>query len=123
MRKLGREEISRIRAMINLECLGVGPPEVWASRADKRLLDGYAMVASTLHVQPRGMNVDLLGDDDSHSFLKAGVPVLTIHSLTNDTWPILHSKRDTVAAIHPDDYYTSYRLAAAYLAYLDRMLE
>jgi hypothetical protein len=35
----------------------------------------------------------------------------------------LHSKRDNLSAISPDGYYTAYRLAAAYLAYLDTALE
>jgi hypothetical protein len=51
VRKLGRDEIHRIRAMINLECLGVGQPEVWLSRADPRLSRAYAAVAGMLHVQ------------------------------------------------------------------------
>jgi hypothetical protein len=121
--KLPREEIRRIHAMINLECLGVGPPEVWVSRADKRLLDAYSVVASILHVQPRGMNVDKVGDDDSHSFMRVGIPVLTIHSLTSETLHIIHRPSDKLDAIHAEDYYTAYRMAAAYLAYLDSTLE
>jgi hypothetical protein len=74
-------------------------------------------------METRGVNVDGPGDDDSHSFFNARVPVLTIHSLTHETLPILHNKRDTLAAIHADDYYTAYRLVAAYLAYLDNDLE
>jgi putative aminopeptidase FrvX len=121
--KLGRDEIHRIHAMINLECLGAGPPEVWLHRADPHLWRDYTAVAGLLHVPARVMNVDGAGDDDSHSFLSAGIPVLTIHSLTSETLHIIHSRRDTLAEIHPDDYYTSYRLAAAYLAYLDTALE
>jgi len=117
-----REEMRRIEAMINLECLGLGPPEVWESRADKRLLDAYAIVASFAHVEARGMNVDRVGDDDSHPFLNFGIPVLTIHSVTPKTWHILHHSSDNLSAIHADDYYASYRLAAAYLAYLDSAL-
>jgi len=121
--KLSRQDVHRIHAMINLECLGVGPPEVWVSRANKRLLDAYAVVASILHVPVAGMNVDRVGDDDSHSFLNYGVPVLTIHSLTRDTLRIIHHPSDKVDAIRPDDYYTAYRMAVAYLAYLDAVLE
>jgi Zn-dependent M28 family amino/carboxypeptidase len=121
--KLKREEIRRIHAMINLECLGLGPPEVWVSRANKRLLEAYAMVASVLHVEPRGMNVERVGDDDSHSFLRFGIPVLTIHSLTQATLRILHHPADNLSAIRPDDYYTAYHMAAAYLAFLDTALE
>ena len=117
------EDKGRIHAMINLECLGVGPPEVWASRANPRLLDAYLEVAGTLAVQKLGENVDNVGDDDSHPFLDARIPVLTIHSLTSDTLHLIHTRRDNLAAIHPGDYYTAYRLAAAYLAYLDTALE
>ena len=60
-----------------------------------------------------------MGDDDTHPFFSAQIPVISIHSLTQDTIRILHSERDRVDAIHFDDYYTSYKLAAYYLAYLD----
>lgn len=117
-------ERRRIRAMINLECLGLDAPKVWASRADPQLLDAYARVASELHVEARGLNVDGVGDDDSHPFLLAGVPVLTIYSLKrDDIHRILHTSRDNLAAIHPDDYYTAYRVAATYLAFLDSALD
>jgi hypothetical protein len=36
---------------------------------------------------------------------------------------LIHRPSDKVTAIHADDYYTTYRLAAAYLAYLDSELE
>jgi hypothetical protein len=109
--------------MINLECLGLTPPKVWASRADKRLLSAYAGVARSLDIEAVGLNVENVGDDDSHPFLSAKIPVLTIHSTTQETLPILHSKRDQLDAIRPDDYYAAYRLAAAYLAFLDGFLE
>ncbi len=42
--------------------------------------------------------------------------------MTQETWPILHSAKDTMSAVKIDDYYDSYRLIAAYLAYLDTYL-
>jgi aminopeptidase-like protein len=123
VKKLSPDELHRIHAMINLECLGLGPARVWASRADPALLDAYSKVASSLHLEALGMNVDGAGDDDSHPFLTAKVPVLTIHSLTHATLPILHNKRDNLTAINADDYYNSYRLVATYLAYLDGAIE
>jgi hypothetical protein len=121
--KLPGDEVRHIHSMINLECLGLGPPEIWVSRASPRLLKEYTVIASVLHIPMIGMNVDRIGDDDSHSFLDAGIPVLTIHSLTSQTLPIIHHASDKVSAIRPDDYYTAYRLAAAYLAYLDMAIE
>jgi len=120
---LPREERTNIRAMINLECLGLTPPEVWVSRADKRLLNAYASVTRSLGFAVIGANVDGVGDDDSHPFLNAGIPVLTIHSVTTETLHILHSPADNLQAIHPDYYYAAYRIAATYLAYLDGLLD
>jgi len=123
VKQLSTDEKSAMRAMINLECLGLTPPKIWASRADPHLLTLYAQVANSLNLGVQGVNVDRVGDDDSHPFLSAGIPVLTIHSLTTETLPILHSVRDNLKPIHDDYYYAAYRLAAAYLAFLDGALE
>ena len=112
-----------IHAMINLECLGLSTPKVWASRADKHLLEGYARVARALGMEPEGSNVDKVGDDDSRPFLDARIPVLTVHSITSQNLGVLHSVRDQVSAIDPDEYYAAYRLTAAYLTYLDSWVE
>ena len=60
-----------------------------------------------------------VGDDDTHPFLSAHIPVISIHSITQDIIRILHTPRDRIDAIHFDDYYAAYMLAAYYLAYLD----
>ncbi len=65
------------------------------------------------------MDVEKVGDDDSHPFLSAHMPVITLHSITPDTFRILHSAKDQLKAINPEDYYSTYRLASVYLAYLD----
>jgi len=49
--------------------------------------------------------------------------VISIHSVTQESLPILHSKRDNFDAIYFDDYYSTYRLVAYYLAYLDVKVE
>jgi Iap family predicted aminopeptidase len=123
VKKLSPDEKRSIHAMINLECLGTNPPKVWATRADKDLLRAYIRVARSLQLEPVASNVDKVGDDDSHSFKDAKIPVLTIHSLTTETFRLLHSPRDTVQAIHPDDYYISYRLATVLLSFLDTVVE
>ena len=69
------------------------------------------------------MDVDQVGDDDTHPFFSKHIPVISIHSITQETLPILHSNRDRVDAINLDDYYQTYKLAAYYLAYLDVKLE
>jgi Zn-dependent M28 family amino/carboxypeptidase len=123
VKKLSGEARTSIHAMLNLECLGMEPPKVWASRADKELLADYVQALSAIHMQPLVSNVDRVGDDDSHPFLNVRIPVLTMHSVTSSNFGLLHTSRDNLKAIHPADYYDSYRVAATFLAYLDSKLE
>jgi len=116
---LTKPQRAAIRAMINLECLGLASPKIWGSHADPRLLEAYARIASLLHIQPGSVNIDQVGDDDSHSFRDAKIPTLTIHSITQETFPILHTSRDNIGAIDVDQYYAAYRLTATLLAYVD----
>ena len=112
----------RIAGMVNLDSLGLGPTEVWATHADKILLDALAAVAAASKLPAEAMNVDEVGSADSESFASYHIPRITLHSVTQQTWPILHSSRDKLDAIKMKDYYDSYRLIAAYLAYLDDAL-
>lgn len=48
--------------------------------------------------------------------------MISIHSVTSETLPILHSKRDDIMAVQMDDYDAAYRLVVFYLAYLDNKL-
>ena len=63
-----------------------------------------------------------VGDDDTHPFRNSNIPVISIHSVTSETLPILHSKRDNILAVQMDDYHAAYRLVVFYLAYLDNKL-
>jgi Peptidase family M28 len=120
--RLKRPQLQGIRAMVNLECLGLTPTKVWADRADRLLLSDLVLIARHYQLDLHGVNVDRVGDDDTHPFLSRHVPVITIHSVTQETWHILHSRKDNLSAINFNDYYDSYRLVAAYLAYLDATL-
>jgi len=116
------EQRTRVEAMVNMDSLGLTPTKVWASHADKALLDALASVASANGLPLAAVNVEGLGTADSESFARYQIPHITLHSVTPETWPILHSVRDQLNAVNMKDYYDSYRLIAAYLAYLDGVL-
>lgn len=116
------EELGSIKAFINLECLGLTPPKVWAHRSTPLLTRQLLAVANATRIPLQGVDVDKVGDDDTHPFASRKVPVISIHSLTQETLNILHSNRDTVEAVHQRDYYDAYKLVAFYLAYLDGSL-
>jgi hypothetical protein len=112
----------RVEGMVNLDSLGLGPTEVWATHADKTLLDALALVAAASKLPVSAMNVDQVGSADSESFAPYHIPRITLHSVTQKTWPVLHSVRDKMDAIKMKEYYDSYHLIAGYLAYLDGAL-
>jgi Peptidase family M28 len=116
------EQRTRIEAMVNMDSLGLGPTEVWATHADKALLDALASVAAASQLPVSAMNVDKVGTADSESFARYHIPRLTLHSVTQGTLSILHSSRDQMGAVKMKDYYDSYHLIAEYLAYLDGVL-
>ena len=119
--QLGKEARRNIQAMVNLDSLGVSSTKMEVDRADKKLTTALASVAGSLKLPLGIVNVHRVGRSDSDSFQDSKIPAICIHSLTNDTWTILHSPRDQFSAIRLDDYYDTYLLVRAYLAYLDEL--
>jgi Iap family predicted aminopeptidase len=119
-----KEQVAATDAMVNMDTLGLAPTEVWTSHSDKNLIGALVYTAKLLKVSLSGENVEAVGSSDSAQFSERKIPSITIHSLTQKTWDakILHSSKDKISAIRLDDYYETYRLLAAYLAVLDRVL-
>ena len=113
------EERAQTDAMVNMDSLGLTPTKIWVSHSDPVLVSDLVAVARQFNLPVEGVNVEEVGSTDSESFAQKKIPHITIHSVTQDTLPILHSARDDFKAINAKDYYDSYRLIAAYLAYLD----
>jgi Peptidase family M28 len=120
---LSQNERAHIEAMVNMDSLGLTPTKVWASHADKALLDALDSVAAASKLPVSTMNVDNLGTTDSESFASYQIPRITLHSVTPQKMHILHSADDELSVIRMDDYYDSYHLIAEYLAYLDGVLK
>jgi hypothetical protein len=106
-----------------MDTLGLGPTEVWVSHSDKIMLEAMAQTAFDMKLAVAPMNVDDVGSTDSEPFAKYKIPRITIHSVTQETWPILHSTRDKLDVVKMNDYYDSYRLIAGYLTFLDSYLD
>jgi putative aminopeptidase FrvX len=116
-----KTEIAATDAMINMDTLGLAPTQVWASHSDRGLVGVLSYVAKQMNMPLSGANVDDIGSTDSVQFSKRKIRSITIHSLTQENWNqnILHTSKDRMSAIRLDDYYQTYRLIAAYLAFLD----
>lgn len=120
-RQMTKEQVAATDAMVNMDTLGLAPTEVWASHSDKHLMAALALVAKQLNLTVTGVNVEQVGTTDSEQFAERRIPSVTIHSLTQSAWNarILHTSKDRLSAMRLDDYYQTYRLVAAYIAFLD----
>ena len=121
--KMTNEQIANTTAMVNMDTLGLAPTEIWGSHANKGLNSAIAYVAKKLNIPISNFDVDQLNAyADSVSFERK-IPSITIHSVNLENWRahILHTSKDKYSAMHLDSYYESYRLIAAYIAFLDQV--
>jgi hypothetical protein len=114
--------LAQVRAMVNLDTLGLSDTKVWVHHADPELVKLLAASARALELPAAEVDVEKVGSSDSESFRERKIPAITIHSLTNNTLRILHSPADRIEALKMDEYYRSYRLILGYLAVLDQKL-
>jgi len=123
--RMTKEQVEATDAMVCMDSLGLAPTEVWTSHSDKQLVRALAYLARLMRAPISGEDVDKVGSTDSVQFSERKIPSITVHSLTQQTYDkgILHTSKDKLSEIRMDDYYQTYRLMAAYLAYLDPMSE
>jgi Zn-dependent M28 family amino/carboxypeptidase len=121
-RQMTKGQVATTDAMVNMDTLGLASSEVWASHSDKRLVGALAYIAKQLNLPLTAVNVDQVGSTDAEQFSERKIPRITIHSLSQETWNarILHTSKDKLSVMRLDDYYQTYRLLAAYLAFLDQ---
>jgi Zn-dependent M28 family amino/carboxypeptidase len=122
VKHMSREELGRTKAMVNLDTLGLSYTKIWVHQADKNLVKAMLVVSGSMKLPIGEVDVEAVGSTDSVSFADKHIPSITIHSLTQQTLHVLHSSEDRLQALHPDEYYDTYHLVQAYLAYLDVQL-
>jgi peptidase M28-like protein len=120
--RLSKEEVPLIKAMVNIDTVGLGPASVWLSSADKLLANAFLVIVNALNMPAIGMNIDGVGSTDSESFRVRKIPSITIHSVTRAKMAILHTGRDRINEVNLEEHYKTYRLVLAYLTFLDGQL-
>lgn len=120
--QMTKAQVAATDAMVNMDTLGLARTEVWASHSDPRLNQAIAGIAKALKVPVTGVDVEQVGTTDSVQFAERKIPSITIHSLDQKSWDarILHTSKDKLSAMNLDNYYETYRLIAAYVAFLDQ---
>ena len=122
VRSIPKADRGQIAAVIIMDSLGLTPTKCWVNGSTKELVDTAARVAGALKLDFRGVNVDRVGTTDSQPFKEAHIPVLCLHSVTQETWRVINGSRDVWSAVSWNDYYDSHRLVSALLRYFDETL-
>ncbi len=121
VKNLGGEK-AQVKAMIDVEGLGMGQTKVQMENSDRGLSGKMASIAKSLGIPVAGADTNIVGDSDAKSFSAAKIPVLSVHSLSGNAVRVPGTSNDNSTAVLPKDYYESYRLISAFLAYLDESL-
>lgn len=117
--RISKEQSVEYCAMVNIDSLGLGAPQVADNMSSKKLLDAAAALAKNMNM-PFGHASIAGADSDSSSFIAKKIPALTIHGMTNE-WPlILHSHKDQSSKINSTSVYLGYGLALALVYSIDK---
>lgn len=122
LRKLSKVERKQIAAVIVLDSLGLTATKCWVNGSTKELVTAAARVAAAMKLDFQGVNVERVGTTDSQVFFEQHIPVLTLHSVTQETWSVINGSRDVWSAVSWKDYYDTHKLVSALLRYLDTTL-
>ena len=98
------------------------PLKVWQTKSTPTLVDLFTQITTSIGSRPTAVNLDLVGDDDTRPFKDANIPVISLHSVSQDKFPVLHSKADNLDAVLTEELFQAYRTVAFYLTYLDTKL-
>jgi len=109
-----KEELDKYCAMVNIDSLGLGAPQVADNMATDKIKKLAVETASRMNME-LGHSL-VYGDSDSSSFAARKIPACTIHGLTNEYHSLLHTSRDTANKINPKSVYLGYRFALLMIA-------
>lgn len=115
---LGRTQLDRAEAMVNVDALGLSPTKVWSAHSDKDLVHSLIVMVYALKLSASQIDIAAAGATDSDPFAVHHIPQITIHSLTQQ-----NVATGATTQFRPGNYYDTYRLLCGYLAYLDQSLK
>ena len=115
---INKSELTQYCAMINVDSLGLGPPQVMDNTSSDKLETLAWQIARDMKM-PFSHAPIANGDADSSSFLRKNIPSVTIHGMSDEWQTLLHSAKDQPAKVNPTSVYLGYRLVLAFVQRLD----
>jgi peptidase M28-like protein len=118
VQSIPRKERARYCAMINLDSLGQSRPQVLDNVSSTKLRKLAAELAESMGMPFDHARLEQAGAD-STSFLRRGIPAVTIHGMSAEALRIIHTPGDQPSKVNATSVYLGYRLALAVLTRLD----
>jgi hypothetical protein len=107
-----------VRAMINLDALGLSPTKIWTAHSDKELVQALIKCVYMLKLPASQVDITAAGNSDSDPLAQRGVPQITLHSITQE-----HLRKALPYKFRATNYYDSYKLLCGYMALLAATLK
>jgi hypothetical protein len=105
--------------MINIDSFGLGAtPLALEGSSSKKLLQAADDVAKAMPVPFSKLRING-ADSDSSSFIARNIPAITLSGVSEDWQSILHTTKDQVGMVKPENVYLGYRFALALAARVD----
>jgi Zn-dependent M28 family amino/carboxypeptidase len=117
-RAITKEEKNQYCAMINIDSLGMGAPQVTDETSGHKLGVLAEELAGRMKI-PFAHSSFVGADSDAHSFKAKGIPTLDIHGLTKNWRQYLHSSSDKVSNVNMESVFLGYRFVLAALVSVD----
>lgn len=116
---LSPDAVARIKAMVNLECLGVSHLHIWRNGSTPRLIDLAEKLAKLNGVKLISRDLPEGVISDSIPFSKQGIPTITFDSLKPKDFPLIHSDDDTLDKISVSAYKDGLAFILKYILEID----
>jgi len=114
-----KPQLGNYCAMVNLDSLGMGIPQVVENISSEKLTKRTAELAKRMEM-PFHQGVFPAGDSDSSSFRDRKIPAITIHALAGDPFKVIHTGNDQPSILNGSSLYLGYRLALSLVVEIDR---
>jgi CubicO group peptidase (beta-lactamase class C family) len=118
---LSDEEKKKVRAMFNLECLGVDDPFIWTNGSTDSLEVLAHQVADEYKLPLRDHTIIGVGAD-SIPFDRVGIPNITFDGMATNHFGFIHSDKDNFSNVQQEAYLNAYRVASRFIVALDKKL-
>ncbi|MFN2406743.1 MAG: M28 family metallopeptidase [Pyrinomonadaceae bacterium] len=113
-----KEQAAEYCAMINIDSLGLAPPQVADNMSSNKLGQFTADLAKDMKM-PFARARIAGADSDSSAFIEKKIPAVTIHGMSNKWSDVLHTGNDQASKVNAMSVYLGYRLTLAMIARLD----